>query len=348
MCAVVAFLFRASRKLNYAILTLRHILRTHNAQQQNFEFFTSYFSPRSTRMILKPTLTELPYRSRRHAIAIFIANSLIIQSLMFSVNGFGLGTSSTSFTSCRLTRTRTCDGVDLFMTNDQPSDYDNSDLEPEDRQVTYDTDEDDEEIRDALKRELLLISSVTSRGEFASKEERDLIVDIITQLEALNPTADPALNCEGDWDLCLASTQSFRSSPFFLAVRTLLGDGDLAERGFMIQDQVLSGATFGRVRQIISENELRSEVSLGIGFISGRVVTTAAIDVCPPEKWNLSVKETSIDNIPNAIPVGEILSKLNVQGGSAVPISTLRTFYVDEGLRITRDLDDNFFVFARA
>eukprot|EP00816_Leptocylindrus_hargravesii_P009242 CAMPEP_0196814332 /NCGR_PEP_ID=MMETSP1362-20130617/42749_1 /TAXON_ID=163516 /ORGANISM="Leptocylindrus danicus, Strain CCMP1856" /LENGTH=238 /DNA_ID=CAMNT_0042190917 /DNA_START=153 /DNA_END=869 /DNA_ORIENTATION=+ len=238
------------------------------------------------------------------------------------------------------------------MTNDQPSDYDNSDLEPEDRQVAYDTDEDDEEIRDALKRELLLISSVTSRGEFASKEEKDLIVDIITQLEALNPTADPALNCDGEWDLCLANTQSFRSSPFFLAVRALLGDGDLAERGFMIQDQVLSGATFGRVRQIISDNELRSEVSLNIGFmpfsLEGRVVTTAALEFCAPEKWNLSVKETSIDNIPTAIPMGQILSKLNVKGGSAVPISTLRTFYVDEGLRITRDLDDNFFVFARA
>jgi len=63
-----------------------------------------------------------------------------------------------------------------------PSDYDRDDLEPTKKEVSVTYDDDDEEIRDALKRELLLLSSVTSRGEYASSEERDIVIDIVTQL----------------------------------------------------------------------------------------------------------------------------------------------------------------------
>jgi len=66
-----------------------------------------------------------------------------------------------------------------------------------------------------------------------------LVVDLVTQLEALNPTADPALNSQGDWELCYSSTQSFRSSPFFLAIRAFLGDDNkaVAENAFTIHDR---------------------------------------------------------------------------------------------------------------
>ena len=66
------------------------------------------------------------------------------------------------------------------------------------------------------------------RGTCASTEENNLVVDLVAQLEALNPTADPASNCQGDWELCYSSTQSFRSSPFFLAIRAILGGDNKA------------------------------------------------------------------------------------------------------------------------
>ena len=44
------------------------------------------------------------------------------------------------------------------------------------------SDEEDDEIREALKRELLLLSSITNRGEYTSSMERDIIIDIVTQL----------------------------------------------------------------------------------------------------------------------------------------------------------------------
>jgi hypothetical protein len=65
---------------------------------------------------------------------------------------------------------------------DAPSDYDSQDLAPTDKTVAVTYDDDDEAIRDALKRELLLLSSITNRGEYTSSEERDIVIDIVTQL----------------------------------------------------------------------------------------------------------------------------------------------------------------------
>jgi len=88
------------------------------------------------------------------------------------------------------------------------------------------------------------LASVTNRGTCASTEEENLVVDLVTQLEALNPTANPAENSQGDWELCYSSTQSFRSSPFFLAIRAFLGEEkEVAENLFTIHDRATTGKT---------------------------------------------------------------------------------------------------------
>jgi hypothetical protein len=121
-----------------------------------------------------------------------------------------------------------------------PSDYDADALESmPGRKVNVDTDEDDATIRDELKRELILLASVTNRGTCATTEESNLVVDLVAQLEALNPTSDPAANSMGEWELCYSSTQSFRSSPFFLAIRSIMGEenGAMADTAFAIHDR---------------------------------------------------------------------------------------------------------------
>lgn len=68
--------------------------------------------------------------------------------------------------------------------DDYPSDYDADDLESSKaRTVSVDMDEEDALIRDELKRELILLASVTNRGMCASTEEKNLLVDLVTQLE---------------------------------------------------------------------------------------------------------------------------------------------------------------------
>lgn len=266
-----------------------------------------------------------------------------------------LGSSSSSNSSTRL----------RDYTNDVgPSDYDSSDLLPEQKEVTVDIKEEDALIRDALKRELLLLASVTNRGEYASSDEKDIVIDLVAQLEALNPTAQPASNCEGEWDLCLSSTQFFRSSPFFQALRVTMNDATMANNAFELHDLATSMSRVGRVRQTLKDRQLISEVDLEVGLmpgipikIKGTVLTTAKLAVVSDQKWELQVQSTKVkgsnipifnqlleDNLQIELPVGELYS--SVQG--SIPIIPMTTLYVDESMRISRDMDDNFFVFTRA
>jgi hypothetical protein len=247
----------------------------------------------------------------------------------------------------------------------EPSDYDTDDLRASTRQVTVDVKEEDEIIRGSLKSELLLLSSVTNRGEYATLDEQNALVDLVTQLEALNPTESPASNAWGEWDLCLSSTQFFRSSPFFQSIRIAAGGDNrqIVENGFDLHDRATSASRVGRVRQHVTPTELRSEVDLEVGFVPGiplrlrgTVVTVATLKVVPPEAWEVKITTTSVksSNIPFlnevlddpklVLPVGDFYA--SVLGKT--PTVPFRTFYVDETLRITRDVDDNFFVFTRA
>lgn len=66
---------------------------------------------------------------------------------------------------------------------DNPSDYDIGDLGSDKKTVSVDVNDDDARIRDCLKRELLLLASVTNRGECATSEEKNIVIELITQLE---------------------------------------------------------------------------------------------------------------------------------------------------------------------
>ena len=89
--------------------------------------------------------------------------------------------------------------------------------------------------------------------------------------------------------------------------------------------------------------------------VKGTVVTTAMLKVILPEEWDVSVKGTSVknsnvpifdqmlDDMDLELPVGSVYEQ--VMGKN--PTSVLRTFYVDESIRITRDQDENFYVWTR-
>lgn len=235
------------------------------------------------------------------SILVFLASALLI--LTINVHGFTVGHCvSYSITYRAQTSIR-------MFEDEQPSDYESMDLAPSEQDAVVDLDDSDVPIRDALKRELLLLASVTNRGEYATSEEVDIIIDLVTQLEALNPTPDPASNCVGDWDLALSSTQLFRSSPFFQSIRAAMGDDykDVSNNGFDLHDAATTVSRIGRVRQTISSNKLVSEVDLEVGIapgiplrIKGTVQTNASLKVTSPESWELRVSTTEVkgSNIP--------------------------------------------------
>mmetsp|Transcript_15102 Transcript_15102/g.18411 ORF Transcript_15102/g.18411 Transcript_15102/m.18411 type:complete len:350 (+) Transcript_15102:233-1282(+) len=289
-------------------------------------------------------------------------------------------THSKQHTSSRSRRTTTFNNnnhIILYSTpdDDGPSDYDPQAVLPTEKQLIVDIEEGDAIIRDELKRELLLMGSITNRGQYASKDEKNIIVDLVTQLEALNPTPDPASECSGEWDLCLSSTQAFRSSPFFQSIRAIFGSNDdnndansntppsISENFFNLHSQATSVGKVARVRQfILDDGSFISEVDLEVGLMGGiplsmkgTVVTTASYDITGPESWDLKVKTTQVkksnipfldqllDDYPAEVPVGSVYETIR----GSVPVAILKTFYVDEAMRITRDQDDNFYVFCR-
>ena len=245
-----------------------------------------------------------------------------------------------------------------------PSDYDSEDLLPLDKEVTVDDNADDASIRDELKRELLLLSSITDRGAYATREELDIVIDLVAQLEALNPTVGPARECEGVWDLCFDSSgQLFRSSPFFQEIRAAVGSDnkDIALNFFNLHDAATVGSRIGRVRQIVSSDKLTSEVDIALPMLpgipmkaTGTVVTTADLKVVSDKAWDLQVDTTQVrgsnipildmDNLKIELPVGNVYKSL-MQG--SVPVFSLTTLYADEALRISRDEDEVFYVFVK-
>lgn len=257
---------------------------------------------------------------------------------------------------------------------DAPSDYGIEDIAPTQQELNVDSNSEDKIIREELKKELLLLSSITNRGIYASDEERDILTDIVTQLEALNPTADPAANCEGEWDLCCTSTQLFRSSPFFQALRVVLSGDDektkdsnqsfsMSDNFFDLHDLATSVGRVGRVKQTIEKMgdklQMRNEIGLNVGIaggipfrLSGTVISTANLNVASESVWEMKVQNVQVknsnlpflDTFASEIPVGSVYEMV----GGDVPSAKLRTFYVDEGIRITRDVDDNFYVFSRS
>jgi hypothetical protein len=163
----------------------------------------------------------------------------------------------------------------------------------------------------------------------------------------------------------MSSTQFFRSSPFFQSIRIALGEGNkaVAHNFFDLHDRATSASRYGRVRQRITPDKLISEVDLVVGLvpgipvrIQGTVVTESSLRVVSAETMEVSVTSTQVkgsnvpllnqfmDDLKFELPVGNLYK--TVQG--SVPTVPLRTFYVDEAIRITRDIDDNFFVFTRA
>lgn len=301
-----------------------------------------------------------------------ISSVLILISLLSPVDGFASGFSTRSRLPSSLPQRsklspnpRSSIVLHDYAYDGSPSDYDTSDLPPVIKQVAVDENEEDVRIRDDLKRELLLLASVTDRGAYCSKEEKDIVIDLVAQLEALNPTKDPASNCEGEWDLGYSSTQLFRSSPFFQSIRAAFGDEnkEIAENGFALHQQATSGSRVGRVRQIVTSKNLISEVDLEVGMLpgipmslKGTVVTTATLNVVSDKRWELRIENTKVkgSNIPLfdtllddmlqvEVPVGDFYKSF--QG--KVPMVALTTFYADDTLRITRDVDENFFVFIR-
>jgi PAP_fibrillin len=240
----------------------------------------------------------------------------------------------------------------------------------------------------SLDQNLLYLQSlgaITSRGEFASKAQKQSARQVIESVEAANPTPEPTTspNIRGRWELVYSTTQLFRSSPFFLAGRATCTTPDQAKQYDWfcnMHRQALSISTIGPVRQIVSGATLTHEFSVKAGavpFLSdltpfsysgglpvgveGAIVSTA--DLATVENgtaWELLMDTVEIkgSNLPGVRQVldagiklqsrelGRALENIPALGYSN-PRPVFRTTYLDQQFRISRDQDDNAFVYVK-
>uniref|UniRef100_A0A7C8ZQG9 2-alkenal reductase (NAD(P)(+)) n=1 Tax=Opuntia streptacantha TaxID=393608 RepID=A0A7C8ZQG9_OPUST len=216
-----------------------------------------------------------------------------------------------------------------------------------------------------LKRQLVDSFYGTNRGLTASSETRAEIVELITQLEARNPTPAPtdALSLlNGKWILAYTS---------FPGLFPLLARGTLPlvkveeisqtidSENFTVQNSVqFSGPLATTSLSTNAKFEVRSPKRVQIKFVEGIIGTPQLTDslVLPErveffgQKIDLSPFQSLINSLQNtASSVARTISsqpplKFNFSGNAE---SWLLTTYLDEELRISRGDAGSVFVFIK-
>ena len=229
--------------------------------------------------------------------------------------------------------------------------------------------------RRPLKTALLALAARTLRGTIANENEKELALELITKLEGYNPIDNPSDNdlSLGNWELIYSNTNLFRSSPFFMAARAVCKEGDEASTFNQFCDlhrEALAFTNMGKITQIITPVSLTSEFETTVPVIPGLPITitgtiqsNASIESKTSNSWTLLMDKVRIkentSNIPlfgqllnqfSGLPIkslGELLENTNSMTGYTNPKPIFYTYYVDTHMRISRDQDDNVFVYNR-
>jgi hypothetical protein len=175
-------------------------------------------------------------------------------------------------------------------------------------------------------------------------------------LEALSPIKTPTETprIEGMWVLLYTDGPLLLTSPFFLS-RCSLCDNTRELVKFktslsnLQKSSILKG--IGTVREIVTERSLVSEIEL---CSEATIVTKATIQsTLSGTAWEVSASSTelrgsnvSVDLVRRLL---DIKTGASVPGGDLVPgtAATLRTTYLDDSIRVSRDTSGTAFVFKK-
>ena len=229
------------------------------------------------------------------------------------------------------------------------------------------------------------LAAITSRGEYASKEQKNAVKTVVAKLEANNPNPEPTITTdlmEGTWELVLADNgHLFRSSPFFMAGRAVCSTPEQAKQFdwfCSMHRKALAISNIASVRQIISRNRMVSEFEVkagavpflsdftpfkysgGLPFtIDGAIVSSAELTAINVTTWELFMDTVEIkgSNLPGLRQLLDSGLKLQSrQLGSFLqdnvpaytnPKPLFRTTFLNEQFRISRDQDDNIYVYVK-
>lgn len=240
---------------------------------------------------------------------------------------------------------------------------------------------------DSLKRALLRLGATSDRGQLhnslvwgdAYAPERTRAAALVASLEA-TPGGSPAELLDGQWELVYASAPLFVSSPFFLAVAAAFNDPAKSALFYKLHElQVASWgiSRYGRVEQTVdlANGSLTSSFTtllFGLTVLpiigwwkllptfGGRVVSVARNVTLKGTQLGMELDITRAEPaegvammpfvgrflVNRDTPVGAVWRLLPWNGGRPA-LASLRCSYVDEEMRVMRDADGGFFVYAR-
>ena len=206
----------------------------------------------------------------------------------------------------------------------------------------------------SLVSKLFSAASASERGQLATQSQKSTIVSIVAQLEDLSPITSPteSTNIEGTWELVYTNTQLFRANPFFLARRALCSNiAEISQYRSSCGNlqRVIAYGSVGKVRQIIGQGRLVSEINLISGALESVIFSEAyAQPAISGTAWDLSLISAEVRG--SNVPVVRQLLEIRNCGGFPLSLGSTALFettYLDDTLRISKDEDGNFFIFEK-
>tara|TARA_B100000965_G_scaffold392177_1_gene401428 strand:+ start:574 stop:1335 length:762 start_codon:yes stop_codon:yes gene_type:complete len=241
------------------------------------------------------------------------------------------------------------------------------------------------EDRKKLKAFVYQVAAATDRGQrlnsMIAPMYQDKLVEMQKLVEALVPNSDEITesSIEGEWELIFSSVELFRSSPFFLAIEKALNNkakSDLFFKLHLLQVGSFGLSTVGRVGQYLNFNrgEMISTFDTTIFGLTtipivgwfkilptfgGRVITLGKRLQLKKDKLSMELEKTKVSEVEG---LGKIpfLDKILMERWYPVktiwkllpwnkenPNCEITVIYVDEDLRIIRDMYGELFIYIR-
>jgi hypothetical protein len=229
---------------------------------------------------------------------------------------------------------------------------------------------------------LQTLGAITGRGEFSSPKQKASAMSTLEKLERMNPTLNTTMSTmmNGRWELVYSTTQLFRSSPLFMAGRSVCTTEQQAKQYNWFCDmhrKALAMSTIVGVRQIVSDDKLVSEFEVKAGTIpflsdftpfrysgglpfsiDGAIVSTADLTRLG-DAWSLYMDTVEIkgSNVPalrqlldggiklQSRALGDFLEERIDYYNNPRPC--FRTTYLNDQFRISRDEDDHVFFYVK-
>ena len=239
--------------------------------------------------------------------------------------------------------------------------------------------------RKDLKALVYQVAAATDRGQrmntMIAPMYQDKSIEMKQLVDALVPQSDEITESgiQGEWELIYSSVELFRSSPFFLAIEKALNDktkSDLFFKLHLLQVGSFGLSTVGRVGQYINFNNaemistfdttifgLTTIPILGwfklLPTFGGRVVTIAKGLKLKGNNISMELEKTKVSEVVGLkkIPLVDRLLMERWYPVNTVwkllpwnkdkPNCEITVLYIDEELRITRDMYGSLFVYIR-